>query len=428
MNRTSLINYFINQYNFTRYLEIGVYNEAHNFCHIQCDHKVGVDVNPVTTFCGSSDEFFKMNNERFDLIFIDGLHTEQQVLKDIRNAFTCLTEGGVIILHDCLPASDWHQREGEQFIDGEEWNGTVWKAALRVFNETVFHCTVVNDDYGCGIIDTNKKQTPLQLNLPVNLTYDEHFPLLLRYKMESTDFLKHQVKVFYHLACLNNWQQVFDEQIQQLAQHLFTTIHLTVLGTKEDQSKAILMIRNLGITVNLIFESDNLACYEQPAMLAIQEHVRDNSGFVLYLHSKGVSNVLSPVKTNWRRLMMNQLIANSSHCLQQLPYYDAIGVNWCDSPPHFSGNFWYAATGYLRSLKSFQTFYRNNQPAFPDPYDPGRLNCEFWIGSSEKLPNILSLVCRNVNFYECGDNFWREHLNGEFVRGSTIGSQSSELS
>jgi SAM-dependent methyltransferase len=185
MNRTTLINYLIDQYSFTRYLEIGVNNEAHNFSNIRCDHKVGVDIKPVSTFCGSSDDFFKINNEKFDIIFIDGLHTEQQVLQDIQNAFECLAEGGVIVLHDCLPPDCWHQREAEQFIDGEEWNGTVWKAALRVFNKIAFKCTVLDDDWGCGIIDTNKKQTPLQLDLPVELSYDEHYNLLLEYKIET---------------------------------------------------------------------------------------------------------------------------------------------------------------------------------------------------------------------------------------------------
>jgi hypothetical protein len=190
MNRTTLINHLIDQYNFTRYLEIGVYNEAHNFAHIRCEYKVGIDVNPVTTFCGSSDDFFKINNEKFDLIFIDGMHTEQQVLEDILNAFGCLAEGGVIVLHDCLPPDRLHQREPDEFKDGEEWNGTVWKAALRVFNEATFKCTVVNDDWGCGIIDTNKKQTPLQLDLHIELSYDEHYNLLLEYKMETIAYLR----------------------------------------------------------------------------------------------------------------------------------------------------------------------------------------------------------------------------------------------
>ena len=34
----------------------------------------------------TSDEFFKSNNEFFDLIFLDGLHTYEQTIKDIDNS------------------------------------------------------------------------------------------------------------------------------------------------------------------------------------------------------------------------------------------------------------------------------------------------------------------------------------------------------
>ena len=57
----------------------------------------------------TSDEFFSQNKETFDLIFIDGLHIHEQVLKDIDNSLNVLNENGVILLHDCLPAKIWHQ-------------------------------------------------------------------------------------------------------------------------------------------------------------------------------------------------------------------------------------------------------------------------------------------------------------------------------
>jgi hypothetical protein len=37
---------------------------------------------------------------------------------------------------------------------------------------------------------------------------------------------------------------------------------------------------------------------------AIQEHSKKYNGYVLYLHSKGVSNPADESKAKWRRLMM----------------------------------------------------------------------------------------------------------------------------
>lgn len=406
MNRTEVINNLINQRNSKKYLEIGVYNEQHNFAHINCAYKVGVDIKPITTFCGTSDDFFAYNQEKFGTIFIDGLHTEEQTIKDITNACNCLTNGGVIILHDCMPPDAWHQREPEEFRDGEEWNGTVWKAVLRVFNQSRHRCILLDTDWGCGIIDTYHNQVPLNLTLDSDLNYDQHYPLLLKYKTTAADYLQEQVKVFYHLASMRNWQEVFTEQMQQLKQNGFNTINLTMLGSEEDLKVMDQISEKLNVTVNLLFKNPDLTLYEQPAMLAIEEFARQNEGFVLYLHSKGVSDPDSSTKINWRHLMMQELVENRVYCLQQLLYHDIIGVDWRDNPPHFSGNFWYASTSYLRTLKDFKEFYEHNSIQFADPFDYHRLTCEFWIGSSEEPPRVLSLVCRNVDFYYCAEEFW----------------------
>ncbi|MCB0555502.1 MAG: class I SAM-dependent methyltransferase [Phaeodactylibacter sp.] len=189
MDRTKLINYFIRSRNYHRYLEIGVQDERSNFAHINCEYKVGVDIEPVSTFTGTSDDFFLQNREKFDLIFIDGLHTEEQVLKDINNAMQSLARAGIIILHDCMPPDEWHQREEHQFRPGEPWNGTVWRAALRVFNETEYRSTILNTDWGCGIIDTGKNQKPKLRKLPDQLSYHQHYHWLMDYKMEVSDFV-----------------------------------------------------------------------------------------------------------------------------------------------------------------------------------------------------------------------------------------------
>ena len=51
----------------------------------------------------TSDEFFKKNRQNFDIIFLDGLHTYEQTIKDIDNGLRFLNTSGVILVHDCLP-------------------------------------------------------------------------------------------------------------------------------------------------------------------------------------------------------------------------------------------------------------------------------------------------------------------------------------
>ncbi len=409
MNRTDLLNYLIGQRGLRRYLEIGVSDEQANFAHVACPHKIGVDPKPVTTFQGTSDAFFAQNQAVFDLVFIDGLHTEEQVLRDLDNANRCLARGGLVVLHDCLPPDAWHQRGPEAYQEGESWNGPVWKAVLRYFNQSPHHCAVLDTDWGCGVIDTARPQVPAALALPERLDYEAHYPLLFRYKVSVAAYLRGQVAVFYHLACMGNWAAVFTEQMHQLAQHGFRQIELTALGSAADLQAALTVCEGLGMGVRVVFWAAELTQYETPALLAIEAHARQHPGFVLYLHSKGVSSPADDTKTRWRQLMMRELVENWEACVLQLPHYDAVGVNWRDvgSISHFSGNFWYASTRYLRTLPDFAAYYAEPRYSVGQSGNGYRLGCEFWIGAAAAPPRVLSLVCRNEDF--CAAAYWHNH-------------------
>ena len=173
--RTVIINHFISLIAAENYLEIGVRDPRKNFNRIDCKHKFSVDPgieymdNPVD-FKMTSDLFFKKlkNNElnlksdvKFDVIYIDGLHISHQVDTDILNSIEFLSEYGVIILHDCNPPSEYHQREKYSFFSSPArnfWNGTTWKAFYKFRHHKNFFSICFDTDWGVGIL--SKKQYP----------------------------------------------------------------------------------------------------------------------------------------------------------------------------------------------------------------------------------------------------------------------------
>lgn len=58
----------------------------------------------VTTFEQSSDAFFESHEVNptsfYDLVFIDGDHTEEVVDRDLKNSIAVLRPGGIIVAHD----------------------------------------------------------------------------------------------------------------------------------------------------------------------------------------------------------------------------------------------------------------------------------------------------------------------------------------
>lgn len=150
--RTAIINALVKSCNHKSYLEIGV-ADGFNFGDITCSNKVGVDPDSdvVCTHNMTSDAYFEAYNDKFDMIFIDGLHHADQVLRDIENSLDRLNPGGTILLHDCHPPN-----EKSQIVPRTElvWTGDVWKAWVKTrIDRPNLSGYIVNTDFGCGVIE-----------------------------------------------------------------------------------------------------------------------------------------------------------------------------------------------------------------------------------------------------------------------------------
>jgi hypothetical protein len=160
MTRTEIINGLIEKNNYKSYLEIGVNTPeqpGYNWVGVKIPIKHGVDPNVDTTYKMTSDEFFdNYISQKYDIIFVDGLHLHEQVYRDIVNSLNNLNENGVIVVHDCNPITEITQRR-ERASDA--WHGDVWKAIvqLRIENPNI-EINTVNTDEGCGIIKKGKQK------------------------------------------------------------------------------------------------------------------------------------------------------------------------------------------------------------------------------------------------------------------------------
>ncbi|NCF75239.1 MAG: hypothetical protein GWO87_01995, partial [Xanthomonadaceae bacterium] len=110
-------------------------------------------------------------NKKIDVAFIDGLHTYEQSLRDVKNCLNNLDDNGVIVVHDCNPlseaAANRSQSEAKKMKDWNgKWNGNVWKtiACLRS-NRDDLNIFVLNCDQGIGIITKGKPENMLSYKL-----------------------------------------------------------------------------------------------------------------------------------------------------------------------------------------------------------------------------------------------------------------------
>ena len=172
-SRYEIIQETIIRKNYKSYLEIGCDQDA-LFSKIAIDKKIGVDPLSGGTVRDTSDNFFKKNNTKFDVIFIDGLHEYDQVKKDINKSLLFLNDNGVIFLHDCMPMRFIFQAvpRATSF-----WNGDVWKNIVESRTKPYIDTYVIHADQGVGMIlkKPNKKILNLSINNFKKLKFKDYF-------------------------------------------------------------------------------------------------------------------------------------------------------------------------------------------------------------------------------------------------------------
>jgi predicted O-methyltransferase YrrM len=160
-NRVQILQKIIDTKNYRSYLEIGTFkNEV--FDRIKCEKKIGVGPVMEGTIRKTSDDFFLNNKDKFDIIFIDGLHEYHQVKKDIENSFNSLNKEGIISIHDCLPVNYYAQAVPRCVY---EWNEDVWKAFIEARTKENLDSFCFYADQGIGIIRKRKNKNKLLLNI-----------------------------------------------------------------------------------------------------------------------------------------------------------------------------------------------------------------------------------------------------------------------
>jgi hypothetical protein len=198
MDRRDIVQAFVDHRRARTYLEIGV-KKGKLFLQVRAPRKLAVDPllrvprkrkwkailkYPPNLFNEyhemTSDKFFKVISGRIreigglDVVFIDGLHTYEQTWKDVSNALDYLNPNGVILMHDCSPASEAqatpaHSREHVDEIKavprGEAWSGDVWKTIVRLRSErSNLNVSVLDCDHGIGVIRIEKPEAALSFS------------------------------------------------------------------------------------------------------------------------------------------------------------------------------------------------------------------------------------------------------------------------
>ena len=125
---------------------------------------------------------------------------------------------------------------------------------------------------------------------------------------------------------------------------------------------------------------------------AISNNTRNNTNAnILYLHTKGISFSDNYQEENdWIDMMLYFLVEEHKVCIDKLDTTDinAVGCNFMHVPTkHFSGNFWWAKSNYIKTLPILEEY---KVPVIP-------CDAEFWLCINN--PKIYTMHNSNLDHY-----------------------------
>jgi hypothetical protein len=199
--------------------------------------------------------------------------------------------------------------------------------------------------------------------------------------------------IYFHVATIGEYQEIFDEIYTQFVESNLIdnveTINLCIVGQGDlnvQLNDKIRIYQDSDVNSGEFFTLDKIKFFSDYS----EENYK-----ILYIHTKGVTTPNNECIIDWRKYMTYFNVCQYQKCFDLLDEYDSCGVDLVNDPAlHYSGNFWWANSSYIKKLPTI------NEIKFPKtpPILSIRHNCEFWIGMGNG--KLKSLWNSNINVYE----------------------------
>ena len=187
--------------------------------------------------------------------------------------------------------------------------------------------------------------------------------------------------IYFHCYCFGSYASVLYNKYKKINNsELLKNIdnfYVIVSNTQERHKDFLQQFSTLSNKIKIINLANPVFNDESDTLNFILQKSNDSSTNrrILYLHTKGVTHSHQLVKKNvdaWVEYLDLYNIHKWKECVDALDTYDvAGGLYESSNPKHFSGNFWWANTNYIKTLpeiteKNYKLFNRG----------------EFWILSN----------------------------------------------
>jgi len=169
---------------------------------------------------------------------------------------------------------------------------------------------------------------------------------------------------YWHIYMVNHYYSVITDQMRiLLTSGLYDAcdeISIGCIGSPAEKALLEKVVVNLYPKLKIKYFSENPMEYEFPTLKLIEADITPHVGF--YFHTKSITRPFETIINHWRA-WINESVINRwrEHYDRVSTGYDVSSVNFCKSPDHFSGNFWWFRRDYIYRLPKIDTLDKNDR-------------------------------------------------------------------
>lgn len=206
------------------------------------------------------------------------------------------------------------------------------------------------------------------------------------------------IKLYIHTPELPGWQSLIAEFLEKIVSSgLDSAAHEIIICLNGNETSMREFLSPL-LDTDSVFRTEHVSTdfwrCEWPTLNYLKQQcdIDTDDHYIGYAHLKGLTKLNNKPVQDWKDYLVYWGIERWEDSIEQLKSgCDTSSVNWSETPwPHYSGNFWWATSNYIRRLEPLQDPATIDFGRVVSKYlkpnivlDPGnfRYEHEAWLGS-----------------------------------------------
>lgn len=333
--------------------------------------------NNIIDIKGYFDDVVKTFDKEINILSSDGLHTYEAIKNDFEKWFDKISDNGVFLIHDIIGFPDtvgkfFSEIKYPKFLFSHSGGLGIICKSYEYMNNLLD--AIIKSDLECKnniLYDKHNSEKGENIEYPITTSKKYCFIHSCTFENQNTSVLDYIVDKINKSGLINILDNVFIINIGSPIENKYNTLN-------DGSNKYI-----------LTNYSENKLLYENPTINKIKQFADENpDSYILYLHTKGNSygNPWQGI-IDWTNMMLYFLVEKHTICINKLNMdYDTVGCNLFEKPSiHYSGNFWWAKTNYIKTLNLL------------DENKPSKMAPEFWV--LQNKPKICTIHSSGVDHY-----------------------------